>query len=577
MRHTTLHRAVRLSATELVHSLVQEKPESVDEYDRRGQTPLGIAVALDPPNVKIVELLLTAGAEPMNLVQESDRSNRRTVFEVAISAGDPEVVRRLIQYGASVKDVDTRDYGALLIASYSAHPKKRPEIFRILADAGARLTLRSSYGETPANVLSLHGDFATLKVYHELGGPIEELQWNPLHYVAAFNDSISEIEVLRLSALVESRDHRGRTPLHLAATRNSANIVSILHGLGAKIDTVDDFQESPLRHAASLGSLATVRWLIEQGADPNRLDGFGHGACICAATSGHVDVVTFLLSVGADANRPGTYDSSVLQGVTNRDIILKFLEAGLSPSNLASEERRVLLGHEKLCDEVFTEISSVEFARAETARFGSSNPHQFHEPYWEAMIKTRASGYWGTTKCADTSAFERGTSPAWSAKRFGQSLTVLPDGRIIEIAGEHEDSYDPDFWIYNDVFVHGKEGSIDIYGYPAEDFPPTDFHSATLVGDYIYIVGSLGYQETRASGSTPVYRLNIHTLLIEPVNSNGDEPFRLYDHLASLIGTDVIEISSGKCLDQNDALAQNSDVFHFNVATSSWTKSPPIL
>ena len=78
------------------------------------------------------------------------------------------------------------------------------------------------------------------------------------------------------------------------------------------------------------------------------------------------------------------------------------------------------------------------------------------------------------------------------AKRFGQSLTLLPDGLAVQIGGEHEDYYDPDFCIYNDVFVHERDGSITIYGYPESAFPPTDFRTATLVGDSIYVIGSLG-------------------------------------------------------------------------------------
>jgi hypothetical protein len=34
-------------------------------------------------------------------------------------------------------------------------------------------------------------------------------------------------------------------------------------------------------------------------------------------------------------------------------------------------------------------------------------------------------------------------------QRFGQSLTLLPDCRAVQIGGEHEDWYDADFCIYN--------------------------------------------------------------------------------------------------------------------------------
>jgi len=85
---------------------------------------------------------------------------------------------------------------------------------------------------------------------------------------------------------------------------------------------------------------------------------------------------------------------------------------------------------------------------------------------------------------------------------------LLDDGRSVYIAGEHEDSYDPDFYIYNDVTVVNSDGDVTIYGYPEEIFPATDFHSASLVGDEIILIGSLGYANKRDPLQTQVMRLN---------------------------------------------------------------------
>ncbi len=79
------------------------------------------------------------------------------------------------------------------------------------------------------------------------------------------------------------------------------------------------------------------------------------------------------------------------------------------------------------------------------------------------------------------------------------------------IAGEHEDCYDPDFQIYNDVVVLHPDGRMDILGYPREIFPPTDFHSATLVGEQIFIIGGLSYPEERQAAKTRVYCLKLQT------------------------------------------------------------------
>jgi hypothetical protein len=129
--------------------------------------------------------------------------------------------------------------------------------------------------------------------------------------------------------------------------------------------------------------------------------------------------------------------------------------------------------------------------------------------------------------------------------RFGQSITLLPDGRVVQIGGEHEDYYDLDFCIYNDVFVHQRDGSVAVYGYPQSVFPPTDFHTATLVGDSICVIGSLGYQGTRCYGETPVYRLDVHTLRMDRVHASGEGPGWIYKHRAVAVPPHGIRIWGG--------------------------------
>src|SRR5579864_1183506 len=70
----------------------------------------------------------------------------------------------------------------------------------------------------------------------------------------------------------------------------------------------------------------------------------------------------------------------------------------------------------------------------------------------------------------------REEGPIWTFDRMGRTCNELPDGRVVCIGGEHEDSYDPDFCIYNDVVVFSPTDQIEIFGYLKEVFPPTDFH-----------------------------------------------------------------------------------------------------
>ncbi|MCY6492760.1 hypothetical protein [Leptolyngbya sp. GGD] len=98
---------------------------------------------------------------------------------------------------------------------------------------------------------------------------------------------------------------------------------------------------------------------------------------------------------------------------------------------------------------------------------------------------------------------------------------------------------------YNDVVVYDGQGNLQIYGYPTTVFPPTDFHTATWVAGWIYIIGNLGYLGDRTIGETPVYRLNCSTFAIEKVTTCGEAPGWIHKHRA-VLSHGQIHISGGK-------------------------------
>ncbi|HWD41400.1 MAG TPA: hypothetical protein VG944_21325 [Fimbriimonas sp.] len=175
-------------------------------------------------------------------------------------------------------------------------------------------------------------------------------------------------------------------------------------------------------------------------------------------------------------------------------------------------------------------ITAEQFKRFRNVRRGTQNPEPMNNPFWEAMIR---SGGFGWTACehfgVDPQTKDR---PVWSFNRHGMSRTILDDDSLLFIAGEHEDSYDPHFAIYNDVIIRRPNGDLEIYGYSPRDFPPTDFHTATKIDDYVWIIGSLGYDKDRIAGTTPIFQLNLRTFRIQEINVHGEEPSWLSRHSA---------------------------------------------
>lgn len=166
------------------------------------------------------------------------------------------------------------------------------------------------------------------------------------------------------------------------------------------------------------------------------------------------------------------------------------------------------------------EVTRELFVAWRAARRGSGNPERMSNPVWEWLARRPDVTAWSANKHFGG---ERVGGAGWTNHRFGQSTTVLPDGRSVAIAGEHEDYYDPDFFIYNDVLVTGPDGSIEIYGYDQGAFPATDFQSATLVGEHIYLIGSLGYVDARGARAQ-VLRLDTRTLVMEGLAAGGEDP-----------------------------------------------------
>ncbi|KAK5652677.1 hypothetical protein OQA88_10271 [Cercophora sp. LCS_1] len=259
-------------------------------------------------------------------------------------------------------------------------------------------------------------------------------------------------------------------------------------------------------------------------------------------------------------------------------------------------------------------------AKARPVNRPPSNPTIMDKPFWKYMI---AKGDWsyGANKMLDINPFRDG--PTWCFDRFGRTTTWLPDGRVVLIAGEHEDSYDPDFCIYNDVVViqprekvelvtrylelrDGKpngiafpdlEGmdeedgdewievkrwemkeaprpdEITIYGYPEGVFPPTDGHVAVYVRaegeegkESIYIVGGVGYPDSVHRKMTCVFRLDLANFSIGHVPCTGELPPHEYDAVrarrARLVGREIVTSEL------------NGEKYSLNLETSVWKKLP---
>ena len=101
-------------------------------------------------------------------------------------------------------------------------------------------------------------------------------------------------------------------------------------------------------------------------------------------------------------------------------------------------------------------------------------------------------------------------------------------------------------------------------------FPPTDFHTATLCGDEIIVIGNLGYGADRQPGSTQVMRLSLDNFSISRIETSGAMPGWISEHRARL-DDGKITVWDGEIL-TDSGFVPNGVSFQLCLASGVWTE-----
>jgi thioredoxin len=344
--------------------------------------------------------------------------------------------------------------------------------------------------------------------------------------------------------------------LHVAAGNGHTEVIKVLLGANINLATEDGDGDTALAWATWCGGRRdTMNQLLSAGADASFANSLSREQF--EAVDGDGASLDYL-KLQLDRDASASASASASEGSEGSDD--KLSSAGEDVADISTELKRTLTG---LHGSETLSVTKAEYLSGKRPRFGTSNPEVMGIPFWQAMVRAGISAYQAKSQFGLEPTWHE--EPAWSFDRFGVSFTELPDGRFLQIGGEHEDSYDPDFCIYNNVMVHDRSGKFQIMGYPKDVFPPTDFHSATHIDDFIYIVGGLGYHGSRKFGGvTPIYRLNCMAWKIEAIQSSGNNPGWIYAHKAILIDPGVLVVSGGKICHEVDGKEQhveNDDQF----------------
>lgn len=550
------------------------------------RTALELACAQPETSTEMLRLLINAGAKAS------------LGMKAAVTLGSIGTVAQLLAIGVGIDEVDDEgQYGSLIHAAYG---RSRPgdttliPMLEFLIENDAEIDKTSRYGESALRVLSARGSFEGVRLLLDWGANRETLKWTELMVAVALG-SLGEVEaLLAQGASLTDRDDWKRTPWLLSLQTGNIDKARLLLAAGADRRAVGHCGRTPLLYAVESHDLPMLRSLLAEGFDVNGPNDFSETPLKIAAEWGYADMVAVLLAAGADRERRNHVGERPIKVASSLSVARMLVTESYDLSELGTQAREELLQVRGGAPQATFQ----QFQAGRSPRYGRSNPERMDIPFWHAMIQSGCNAYHARTlfkgdekyaeknnrekikpgkgwnkKFNAKSEEELETGPGWCYDRLGRSTTLLPDGRIIEVAGEHEDFYDPDFCIYNDVVVFDGRGGCEIYGYPEEVFPPTDFHTATRVGNGLYLIGSVGYMGQRNPEETPVYRLDCSTFKMAQVLTTGTKPGWISRHSARYdTTTHSIQIWGGRCFVSNNSMPHNPHRYALELNRLRWVR-----
>ncbi|BAY86242.1 ankyrin [Calothrix parasitica NIES-267] len=561
-----IHDYVRKGNIKEVSRLINQKDVYIDcvDKDNSYKTPLMIAVINPDIDIDMVRFLVENGAD----IDAVGGNNQSRIIDLAIQAGSQDKIRFLLDAGADINYRNSDSYDILINAMYGRDIKQDENllpILNLLIEKGVEVSSVSSYGESALKVAYGHGRFDVVKLLLDAGADEKQLHWTYLIETVAFG-TVEEVKILlEAGADIYHLDCWNRNAFFLSLETGDLEKAKVLLSFTPSRDDSSFWWKSPLFYPIKYNYHEILKWLILEGFDIEETDEYLNTPLMEAAESGAIDCVRILLEAGADTSKVDDLNESAIKKAANLEVFKMLVSGSEDLSDISDEIRILLLGVAD--EESIEEIKHTKDKTAKFPRFGIKNPEIIENEFWEAMIRSGDAAY---TSRSDNDSLN---NPIWCYQRFGRTTTILPDERIIEIAGEHEDFYDPDFCIYNDVVVFDGKGNFQIYGYPSDVFPPTDFHSATLVDNYIYIIGNLGYKSQRIINETPVYRLDCDSFQIQKIKTIGDKPGWISRHKAKFQPPSQICISGGqlwKIVDSKKDLVDNTLDYILNLNNFEW-------
>ncbi|KAJ5658808.1 uncharacterized protein N7484_002457 [Penicillium longicatenatum] len=295
-----LLRAVENDDVEALHNIIT----LAREYGQLSDNFLRIALmrSAERNRVTTTEYLLKLGAKT------DVASNRLSPLLRAVDRDHYQIVRLLLDAGASPDSTDKEGRSALMTAAWKNHA----DVLQLLIMRGADVNARDLRKRNVLHNLAADKECSwgwgdeivrlLLRTDCKIDGVDgqDELGRSPLHWACATGNSrLAELLLTRPDggpkAEIDAMELRGKTALHIATAHDRTDIVQLLLTHDAAVNACSDGGWTPLHNACDKGCEEIVRILLRAGAHINSQLLNGVTPLHLAAQGGHREVVECLL------------------------------------------------------------------------------------------------------------------------------------------------------------------------------------------------------------------------------------------------------------------------------------------
>lgn len=239
-----------------------QKPKDPKQF---GLRELGESVkACFKGDITFVQRMLKQGMDP-NSLHETSGSRLLTA---ASDGGQLRIVKMLLEAGADPNLQDTwRNMPPNGTALESAAKRGHLKIAKLLVQAGADVN-KAGYWP-PIKTAASYGQPKMVVFFLEHGATYEP----SIISLAVRSGNLEAVRALIKGGVKVNYSNRdGETPLHFAAVHETPEVAKLLVESGAKLDAENRLKETPLHQAAAKGRAKVVEFFLRSGADFTKLN-----------------------------------------------------------------------------------------------------------------------------------------------------------------------------------------------------------------------------------------------------------------------------------------------------------------